>query len=105
MKIIITTFAYILILLLGGLIGYFRASSLASLIMSILFSISLGISAFIVYLGKAKAFYAILIQIAILLLFFSYRYFSTGKFMPGGFMCLVSLAVLILLLSFGRRFL
>jgi uncharacterized membrane protein (UPF0136 family) len=79
--------AYSLLILVGGVIGYFVASSIASLLMSTIFAILLIGSLFI------RCRQAVFALLGVLALFFAYRWYM-GKFMPSGMMCIVTLAVL-----------
>lgn len=78
---------YSLLLLVGGVVGYFVAGSLASLLMSTFFAIGLLGSLF---LRWYKFIFGLL---GLLSLFFAYRWYM-AKFMPSGLLCLLTLAVL-----------
>ena len=102
-KITTTLITYSALLAGGGLFGYLKAGSLPSLIMSSIFAILVLLS---IYLNKEypaigyKATYGIL---AFLSVFFIYRTFITGKFMPAGMLAVISLAVLAFLFLFSRE--
>lgn len=94
----ITLGVYAILLAIGGFIGYAKAGSRPSLIAgtasAVLALIALGLSmtldvraGFLVGAGLAM----------FLLLFFGSRFARSRKFMPGGLMTLVSLAVVVLL--------
>lgn len=95
----IMVFAYGLLLLIGGIIGHFKAGSNASLIMggiSAVIAIGSSIAMFKKYLfGETVA----LVLSFILTLFFAYRFYLTLKFMPPGFMGIISLIVFGVLFS------
>ncbi len=86
---------YIVMLMLGGLVGFLKAKSKISLITSFVFSVVLSLCA----LNKLP------IQVAwgvlsFLALFFLIRFLKTRKFMPGGMMTLLSFATIIAVVWF-----
>lgn len=86
---------YIVMLMLGGLVGFLKAKSKISLITSFVFSVILSLCA----LNKLP------IQVAwgvlsFLALFFLIRFLKTRKFMPGGMMTLLSFATIIAVVWF-----
>jgi len=89
---------YALIVFLGGIFGYMKAGSAASLVSGVTFSAILGISAFVLFNGKLYGFYVATATAALLAAFFLYRFLLTYKFMPSGLMCIISLAMLAILL-------
>lgn len=80
---------YTALLLAGGVVGFIKAGSKASLIMSIAFAIPLAL----VNLGTLPWLVAPL-DIGFLFSFFAIRYAKSKKVMPGGVMALVSLIAL-----------
>lgn len=84
---------YIFLLLSGGIIGYISSQSMVSLIMSSVFSslllLSLLISLKWVDFGLRFAFSLV----AILTLFFAYRWYATAAFFPAGFFAALSLGI------------
>lgn len=84
---------------IGGVIGYKVAHSSGSLIAGL----TMGILLIICGLGIGKksilSYFTANFLSAILLLFFSYRLFYTGKIVPSGVMALASLVVFVLLVS------
>lgn len=83
---------YALLLLVGGIIGHYKADSLASLMMGSAFALAFGILAF--QKGKTVNYITIGLTL-VLVLFFGYRYSLTFKFMPAGLMSLLSLLLLV----------
>lgn len=81
------------LLVIGGLIGFISAGSMASLIMSTIFAFLI---LFSLYLENQ---YLTTGLIAFLTLFFTYRAFQTGKFMPPGMLALITFGVLVMILS------
>ena len=85
---------YSLLLMIGGVIGYLAAGSVASLLMSAIFAILLIGALFLMRFYPPEALKAIYLFLSILVLFFGYRWYS-GNFLPSGLLSLVSLAVLL----------
>lgn len=83
---------YALLLLVGGVIGHYKAGSLASLIMGSTFALAFGILAF--QKGKIANFITIGFTL-VMLGFFGYRYSLSFNFMPAGLMSILSLMLLI----------
>jgi uncharacterized membrane protein (UPF0136 family) len=83
---------YIVLLVVGGLIGFFKAKSKVSLIMSVTFAALLVLCA----LGIIFQPYVADILLAALLIVFALRLGKTKKFMPSGMMLIVTLAALVL---------
>ena len=90
---------YGVLVLIGGLMGYFKAYSLASLISGLIFGISLIVSGIAMLKKKVWGQYLALGLSILLTLFFGYRFIITKNFsfFPGGLFTLVSLILAILL--------
>jgi uncharacterized membrane protein (UPF0136 family) len=86
---------YIVLLVIGGLIGFLKAKSKISLITSAAFGIVLAICA----LDKLPLEVAWGI-LGFLSFFFLLRFLKSKKFMPGGMMMLLSFAALIAMVWF-----
>jgi uncharacterized membrane protein (UPF0136 family) len=83
---------YIVLLVIGGLMGYFKGKSKVSLIMSVAFAAALSLcAAGIIF----QSYVADLLLVA-LLVGFGLRLTKTKKFMPAGLMLVVTLAALAL---------
>lgn len=87
---------YIVLLVIGGLIGFFKAGSKVSLITS-------GVSAALLAIASIPGLFArdfsrilITVLLAALLVVFTIRLAKTKKFMPSGLMLVVTLLVLAL---------
>ena len=87
-----TLWIYIVLLVVGGLVGYFKAGSKASIIASVSFAAALTLCA----LGVIFQPYVADIILAILLVFFGVRLSKSKKFMPNGLMLVLTLAALAL---------
>jgi uncharacterized membrane protein (UPF0136 family) len=92
----IVLWIYIVLLIVGGLIGFFKAGSKVSLIMSAAFAAALVLAAIPNFLdtkfrnGLANGL------MAALLVVFAVRLAKTKKFMPAGMMLIVTIAALAL---------
>ena len=83
---------YIVLLVIGGLIGFLKAKSKVSLIMSVSFAALLALCA----AGIVFQYYVADILLAALLVVFGMRLTKTKKFMPAGMMLALTLAALVL---------
>lgn len=90
--------AYALLVFLGGIFGYVKASSTASLVMGVIFAVILSTSAFALFNEKKIGFLAAIIATGSLAAFFLYRFTGTLHFMPAGLMSILSLITLTFLL-------
>ena len=89
---------YAIFVFVGGLIGFLKAQSNASLIMGSIFAILLFLSAGGMWKGMPWSYFGALACASFLLFFFGYRYFQSLRMMPAGLMVLLSIIVLISLL-------
>jgi uncharacterized membrane protein (UPF0136 family) len=93
---------YIVLLVAGGLVGFLKANSKASLISSVFFAVILALCAMNV--GPLRLGHAVWVLL-FLLLFFTWRLLKSKKFMPNGLMVILTalaLALPWLLRSLGR---
>jgi uncharacterized membrane protein (UPF0136 family) len=90
---------YGLLLLIGGMIGYLKAGSMASLIMGGAFALLTIASALAIGKNYKLGYYSALILSVILTLFFTFRFVKSENFMPSGLMAALSLIVIMVLLS------
>ena len=81
---------YIILLVIGGLIGFFKGKSKVSLIMSVSFAAALSLCA----AGIIFQPYVADILLAALLVVFGMRVVKTKKFMPAGMLLVLTLAAL-----------
>jgi uncharacterized membrane protein (UPF0136 family) len=87
---------YIVLLVIGGLIGFLKAKSQVSLIMSVSFAVLLIFTAIPGFLAANVARGLADILMAALLVVFTVRLLKTKKFMPSGLMLVITLAALTL---------
>ncbi len=83
---------YIVLLVIGGLIGFLKGKSKVSLIMSVSFAVALSLCA----ANLIFQYYVADILLAVLLLVFTMRLVKTKKFMPAGLMLVITIATLAL---------
>ena len=88
---------YAVLILIGGIIGHVKASSLASLIFGLTFGLLLVGSAIAMFAKHKWGAYGAVILTFMLDGFFTYRFLKTHAFMPAGMLSLISFAVLIYL--------
>ena len=83
---------YIILLVIGGLVGFFKGKSRVSLIMSVSFAAALSLCAAQIIFQA----YVADILLAVLLVVFGMRLATTKKFMPSGMMLVITLTALAL---------
>jgi len=87
---------YIVLLLVGGLIGFFKGKSKVSLITSAVFAALLVLTAVPGIFDRRFALGLENVLMAVLLVVFAVRLTKTRKFMPSGLMLVVTIAALAL---------
>lgn len=95
--------AYGIFILIGGMMGYAKAHSQPSLIAGTIFAVLFLISGLSIAWHKPFGDYLALILMAALILFFSYRFYLTGKWMPPGVVGIITLIVFICYLILRGR--
>ena len=83
---------YIILLVVGGLIGFFKAHSKISLVSSVTFAALLILCQIHIIFQP----YVADILLAVLLVMFAWRLAETKKFMPNGFMLILTLLTFVL---------
>lgn len=91
-------FAYAILIMLGGLIGYWKAHSVASLISGEVFGFALLVCSYGIWKNSKIGINTALILSLLLTIFFGYRYMRTYNFIPAGLLSLISVAVWSILL-------
>jgi len=87
---------YIILLLTGGLIGFFKGKSKVSLITSAVFAALLVLTAVPGIFERRFALILTNVLMAVLLVVFAIRLAKTRKFMPSGLMLVATIAALAL---------
>jgi uncharacterized membrane protein (UPF0136 family) len=87
---------YVVLLLIGGLIGFFKAKSKVSLITSAVFAAILILTAVPGILDRSFARNLANVLMALLLVVFAIRLVKTKKFIPSGLMLLLTILALAL---------
>lgn len=90
----VTVIAYSILLIVGGIIGHQVKGSLASLIASVASGTLLLLALYVMRRAPKLGITAIVGIVALLSLFFSYRWIATQHFMPPGLLALISFSVL-----------
>ncbi len=96
-------FVFGLLIALGGIMGFVKSGSQASLVSGSVFGLALIVSAYFISQGKIAAQYIALSLTFLLDALFTYRYAKSLHFFPAGFLSLASLAVLIVVALKIRR--
>lgn len=84
---------FTILILVGGLIGYFTKGSTASLTAGIIFFILLAVSTYIE--GTRKIPWPLILTLLALGIMMFYRYTVSGNFMPSGLVALFTLLMLV----------
>ena len=87
---------YIVLLVAGGLVGYLKAGSKASILTSVIFAALLILCTIKGFLDPKFASILADIILAVLFVFFGWRLSKSKKFMPNGMMLILTLAALVL---------
>jgi uncharacterized membrane protein (UPF0136 family) len=98
---IVAVFAYGMLAIVGGIIGYMQANSKVSLISGTISGLLLVIAAFFKLQGQGWAAILAAVVTAVLVVVFAVRFAKTRKFMPAGLM--VILGIVTLVVSVGNR--
>lgn len=88
-----TLLIYAILILAGGIVGYVKAQSSASLIMGTLFAAVIALCSYMTFAKSRAGAFLALAASGVLAAFFGFRFYSSLKFMPAGLMCIMSLIV------------
>jgi uncharacterized membrane protein (UPF0136 family) len=98
---IIAAIAYGLLSMVGGIVGYTKAKSQASLISGLISGILLILGGILTYQGMSWGLISAAIVTGVLIVVFASRLNKTRKFMPAGLMLIAGvIAMIVILLSF-----
>lgn len=92
--VVITLAVYSLLLIIGGLIGFFKAGSMISLLMGVGSGLILGFCAWSYHQGNRLQCLWVIGVTSAITLFFAVRFLQSYKIFPPAVMTLVGLAVL-----------
>lgn len=93
---------YAAFIMIGGIIGFVVAHSVASIVMSFTFALTLTVCSYYTWKGNLLAYDIATLLVFSLLLFFGFRFSTNFKWMPAGMMMLLSLSTF-LYLTFSRK--
>ena len=96
---IISTFAYGILALIGGIMGYMKVKSRLSLVSGVISGLLLIIATIFQYQGIPWSLTLAQLVTGILILVFLLRLIKTQKFMPAGLMLIAGIAAMIGLLT------
>lgn len=96
--VVLATIVYGIALIVGGLVGYFQAKSVPSLISGSISGILILILSYLINQGVEWAFFVAGAIILALIIVFIVRLTKTGKFVPSGLMIILGVITLILLI-------
>jgi uncharacterized membrane protein (UPF0136 family) len=96
---IVAVFAYGILAIVGGIIGYMQANSTVSLISGLISGILLVFTGFFQLQGQGWATTLAAVVTSILVVVFAIRFAKTRKFMPAGLMVLLGIVTLVVNVS------
>ncbi|MBR8834335.1 MAG: hypothetical protein DSM106950_09945 [Stigonema ocellatum SAG 48.90 = DSM 106950] len=96
---VVAAFAYGILAIIGGIIGYRNASSKVSLISGGISGLLLVFAAFVQLQGQTWGLIVASIVTAILVIFFAFRLAKTRKFMPAGLMTILGTVALAMMVN------
>lgn len=94
----ISALVYGALLFVGGVVGFVKTQSTASIVAGTITSAVMIVSAIAMFKDSACGFWGALITASALALFFGYRFMASQKIMPAGIMLVLSLLMCLLLL-------
>ena len=92
----IEVWVYGVMMMIGGIAGYARVGSKASLISGVGFGLVLLISGIGVWTGSQKSLMAAILIALLLVVLFAIRYAKKRRFMPAGVLAILSLVAAVL---------
>ncbi|MBD2518103.1 hypothetical protein H6G93_24615 [Nostoc sp. FACHB-973] len=96
---IIAAFAYGILAIAGGIIGYIQARSQVSLLSGSISGLLLIIAAYLQLQGQTQGLILAVFVTAVLVVFFALRLAKTRKFMPAGLMTILGMLALAVMLN------
>ncbi|MEH1787847.1 MAG: TMEM14 family protein [Nostoc sp.] len=96
---IVAAFAYGILAIVGGIIGYIQATSRVSLLSGSISSLLLILSAYFQLQGQTWGSILAVLVTAVLVVFFIFRLVKTRKFMPAGLMIILGMLALAVMVN------
>ncbi|BDI17076.1 hypothetical protein ANSO36C_28780 [Nostoc cf. commune SO-36] len=96
---IIAAFAYGILAIVGGIIGYVQATSIVSLLSGSISGLLLLLAAFFQLQGQTWGSTLAVLVTAALVVFFAFRLAKTRKFMPAGLMTILGVLALAVMVN------
>ncbi|MBW4676861.1 MAG: hypothetical protein KME52_23460 [Desmonostoc geniculatum HA4340-LM1] len=96
---IIAAFAYGILAIAGGIIGYIQARSQVSLLSGSISGLLLIIAAYLQLQGQTQGLILAVFVTAVLVVFFALRLAKTRKFIPAGLMTILGMLALAVMLN------
>ncbi|MEH2059363.1 MAG: TMEM14 family protein [Nostoc sp.] len=96
---IIAAFAYGILAIVGGIIGYIQATSIVSLLSGSISGLLLILAAYFQLQGQSWGSILALLVTAVLVVFFAFRLAKTRKFMPAGLMTILGMLALVVMVN------
>lgn len=89
---------YAIVIAAGGVMGYVSAQSMVSLVNGLVAAALLLVGLAVSFRNPAAGFGLSAVVALALSIFFAYRFFTTGKWMPGGMTMILSAVAFVLML-------
>ncbi|MEH2064941.1 MAG: TMEM14 family protein [Nostoc sp.] len=96
---IIAAFAYGILAIVGGIIGYIQATSRVSLLSGSISGLLLILAAYFQLQGQSWGSILALLVTGVLVVFFAFRLAKTRKFMPAGLMTILGMLALVVMVN------
>jgi len=90
---------YAVVMAVGGVFGYLKVHSKASLLSGVGFGLILLVSGYGVWLGSKESLVASAVIAALLVIIFAVRVVKTRRMVPAGILALLSVATLVIFLN------
>jgi uncharacterized membrane protein (UPF0136 family) len=94
---------YAIIIAAGGVMGYVSAQSMVSLVNGLVAAVILLIGLAVSFKNPTAGFGLSAVVALALAVFFAYRFFTTGKWMPGGVTMILSAVAFVVMLLAALR--
>jgi len=99
----IEVWVYGLVMMLGGIAGFVRVGSKASLISGVGFGLVLLVTGFGVWRGSQESLLAAIVVALLLVVLFAIRYVKKRRFMPAGMLAVLSIVAMVMFVRALKR--